>query len=142
VRGISDERARRPKPVIAGPGDPALGAAPPGRILIALAQHPEGPADRQIGAFAGVSIRGGTFRNWLSNLRTSGWLVDEVNGKRRITDDGLKALGSYEPLPTGADLRAYWQRELGAGATSKIFQVIADAYPSTLTLPEVASAPR
>lgn len=100
------------------------------KILVALAQHPEGLPDRKIGVFAGVSTKGGTWTSHLGRARRAGWLEDG-RGIRKITDAGLAALGHFDPLPTGSELAQYWIRELG-GAPARVLQVLIDAYPADL----------
>lgn len=111
-------------------GDASVGTSGLRRMLIALAQRPQGLSNRQLGVRAGVSSRSGTFSTYLSKARTNGWV--NGSGSLEITDAGLQALGSYEPLPSGTDLLAYWVGELGGGA-SRMLQVLAEVYPQELT---------
>ena len=105
---------------------PAATTAPPKlggglrRILIALAQRP-GLTNRQL------SSASGTFSTYLSQARSSGWLLDEGD-RRFITDEGLAALGEYEPLPEGPALLDYWLRELGGGL-ARLLQALAGRLP-------------
>jgi hypothetical protein len=101
------------------------------RIMIALAQHPEGLTDRKIGVFSGVSTKGGSFGTYLSRARGAGWIDDNRGGIRRITEAGIAAVGDFEPLPTGPELAKFWTNELG-GATARILKVLIDAYPEGL----------
>jgi hypothetical protein len=49
-----------------------------------------------------------------------------------ITPEGEAALpDDYEPLPTGADLRAYWLGRLPEGER-RILEVLIDAYPDSI----------
>ena len=121
--------APKPKPA-AGPANPEVGKGGLRRILIALAQRP-GLTNRQIGLRAGLSSQSGTFSTYLGRARSAGWVCDE--GERRfVTDDGLVALGEYDPLPEGEALLAHWLNELGGGA-SRMLRAYADAYPDGLT---------
>lgn len=119
---------------MSGPGDAAVGSGGLRRILIALAQCPGGLTNRQIGVRATLSSKSGTFSTYLSRARSQGWI--EGAGTLRITESGLEALGAYDPLPSGPDLLAYWLRELGGGA-GRILQVVAEAYPQSLSNAEV-----
>lgn len=97
------------------------------RILIALAQR-TGLTNRQIGVRAYLSSPSGTFGTYLAKARSSGWIRDE--GERRyITDEGITALGNYEPLPSGQALLQHWLGELGNSGASRILQALVDAYP-------------
>jgi hypothetical protein len=70
------------------------------RILTALAQYPEGRSKVQVAILSGYAPNGGGFNNYLSGLRTRGFI--QGNGDRlTITQAGIQALGSWEPLPTG-----------------------------------------
>lgn len=106
------------------------------RILVALAQCPDGLNVRQIGVRAGLSSHSGTFGTYLARARAAGWVLGD-RSLIKITDAGIRALGTYEPLPTGSDLLAYWCRELGAGE-ARLLQAVAEAYPKSLTKEEAA----
>lgn len=92
------------------------------RMLIALAQK-NGLSARQVGVRAGMSSASGTFGTYLSKARASGW-IEGSRDRLTITSAGLKALGSFEPLPTGRALLEYWMRELGGGA-ARMLEVLA-----------------
>lgn len=106
------------------------------RILVALAQRPQGLSARQIGVRAGLSSKSGSFNTYLSRGRSNAWIVGDRN-LLQITDDGLQALGDFEPLPSGDDLLRYWIAELGASGASRILEVLADEHPDSLTKEEV-----
>jgi uncharacterized protein len=113
----------------------ANGASPGGglrRMLVALAQRPQGLTGRQIGIRAGLSSRSGTFSNYLSQGRKSGWIAD-MGSIKVITPEGIQALGDYDPLPTGRALADYWLRELGQSGAARILRALLDAYPDRLT---------
>ena len=104
-------------------------------MLIALAQRPQGLTNAQIGVRAGLSSKSGTFATYLGRARAQGWVAD--NGQTRvITDAGLDALGSFDALPEGQELAAYWIAELGGGA-SRMLQALVEAYPDALTNAEI-----
>ncbi len=101
------------------------------KILTVLAQY-QGPGrtKRQVAILAGYAIKGGAFANYLGSLRSKGYI--EGRDLLRITDSGLAALGSYEPLPAGRDLLEHWLRQLGR-AERLILQTLADVFPAALT---------
>jgi uncharacterized protein len=112
------------------PSRPADGAGEVGngglrRILIALAQCPAGLSNRQIGVRAGLSSKSGSFSTYLSTGRRNGWL--EGTGTLRITQEGLAAVGAFDPLPQGRELLEHWIRELGNGGASRILRVLDEA---------------
>jgi len=107
------------------------------KILVVLAQAGTKLTYSQVGARAGVSVRGGTFRVWLSQGRTCGWLETD-QGALWITDQGLAELGDFEPLPVGDALREYWLQEVGNGGAHKILKILIEDYPNWLSYDEIA----
>lgn len=126
----------RPVYAASGPGEKM--ATGERKILIALAQYPVGRSKRQVGMLAGYAINGGGFNNYLSGLRTKGW-IDGRGEDLRITDAGRAALGSFEPLPAGDELRTYWLGQLDK-APRAILQTLTETYPDALTKEQVAAA--
>lgn len=108
------------------------------RMLIALAQRPQGLTNAQLGVRAGLSSKSGTFSTYLSNGRKEGWIRDE-GPLRQITEEGLAHLGDFTPLPEGRDLLEYWRGELGGGL-SRMLDALAQDYPKTLTNEELGEA--
>jgi hypothetical protein len=144
-RGVSRALPLAPKPSVparssrpASGDDASIGHGGLRRILVALAQRPQGLTNRQIGVRAGLSSKSGTFSTYISRGRTQGWI--EGRGVLTVTDAGLTALGSYDPLPVGPALLEHWLGELGSGGASRLLRVIAEAYPRTLTNAEAAEA--
>jgi hypothetical protein len=118
-------------------GDASVGNSGLRRMLIALAQRPQGLTNQQLGVRAGVSSRSGTFSTYLGRARTQGWI--EGRGHLTITHAGLEALGSYQLLPEGRALAEYWISQLGGGA-ARMLQVLVEAYPRKLTNAELGEA--
>ena len=89
------------KPIASGP----TAKMPIGykRILLALARHGE-CSKGKLAILARYAIDGGGFNNNLSDMRKNlGHITGEGDGPYAITEDGLKALGSFDPLPDDAD---------------------------------------
>ena len=106
-------------------------------ILSVLAQHPEGRTTKQVAIATGYSHKGGGFRNALGALRSAG-LID---GREtvRITDEG-RALGNWEPLPTGRALLDHWLTHAQLGRAERlILETLYDAHPEHMPIDEVAS---
>lgn len=98
---------------IQGPvGDSEKLPASERKILTVLAQYPGGRFKTQIAILTGYSHSGGGFNNAMSSLRSKYFII--TNGdSSAITPNGISALGSYTPLPTGAALQQYWLGQLG-----------------------------
>jgi len=130
-----------PHPVLASrpahpTGDVKLGLAQR-KILTVLAQYPEGRTVTQLALLTGYAVGGGAFRNPMSALRTLQYIAG--SGQIRLTPQGEAALGNWEPLPEpGSALLDYWMRRLGH-AEREILRVLADAYPQSLSVQDVAS---
>jgi hypothetical protein len=91
-------------------GDLSTGAW---RVLTAVAQYADrgGIAKQQLKAITGYAGR--TVENYVSILRVAGYVLPGYPMKP--TPEGLVALGEFDPLPTGNDLREWWLRELEEG---------------------------
>jgi energy-coupling factor transporter ATP-binding protein EcfA2 len=118
-------------------GGEGIGNSGKRRILIALAQNPNGLTKTKLSIVTGISQSGGTWRTYLGELRGRGYVEDLSGDQLRITNDGLQALGDYDPLPVGRDLVAYWQRELGDSGKRRIFDVVLAAYPESVSYEHV-----
>src|SRR5216683_1658467 len=68
------------------------------RILTALAQYPQGRSKVQVAVLTGYAATGGGFNNYLGALRSRG-LIKGDGDSLRITETGIRELGSWEPLP-------------------------------------------
>lgn len=101
------------------------------RILVALAQCPDGLTNRQIGIRAGLSSKSGTFSSYIAKGRAAGW-IDDAGGVRRISAAGISALGHFDPLPSGPALADYWLAELRQSGAARILRVLIEAYPEVL----------
>jgi hypothetical protein len=140
ARPASQNRVEPPEPW----PEPTGGVKPLGRkgkyrMLVALAQQPQGLSAGSLGIRAGLSPNSGTFSNYLSELKSPGW----VEGERthfQITEAGFAALGDYEPLPTGRALLEYWLHKMGDSGKARMLQALAEVYPNALTAEELGAA--
>ena len=57
---------------------------------------------------SGYAPNGGGFNNYLGALRTRALIRGNAD-RLTITEAGVEALGSWEPLPTGPELIDYWR---------------------------------
>jgi uncharacterized protein len=128
--------ARRRTP--AAPTDPTIGKGGLYRMMVALAQHEGGLTRQQLAVLASMSSKGGGFGNYLSKMRSNGWLEEERD-LLTLTDDGYAALGDYPPLPTGAELARWWINKAGA-SKGRILQTIIDAGPHGMDRDALARA--
>jgi hypothetical protein len=118
------------------------GALPRGQraVLLALAQSGGTATGSKAALLAGYSVRSSTMRNIASALRTAGYADGSITAQLRITPEGEAALGEWEPLPTGDELRQHWLAEMGGGAPRAILQALIDAYPRPLSREELGAA--
>ena len=106
-------------------------------MLTALAHYPQGRSKVQVAILSGYAPNGGGFNNYLGALRTRALI--QGNGDRlTITEAGIEALGSWDPLPTGPALIDYWRSRLGK-AERLILETLTQVFPDALTKEEVAA---
>jgi len=91
----------------------------------------------QVAVLAGYAATGGGFNNYLGALRSRG-LIEGYGDRLGITEAGIPALGSWEPLPTGPGLIDHWRGRLGK-AERLILETLTQVYPDPLTKEEVAA---
>lgn len=122
--------ARRQLPVVTGPGEPLKPM--PRAMLAALAQHPDGLTKKQILIHTGYRASGDVSALY-AQLARDRWVTVEA-GRLVITAAGLEALGAFEPLPTGAALRAHLLADPSRGPMERaMLRVLFDAYPDGVT---------
>jgi hypothetical protein len=107
------------------------------RMMIALAQNPGGLSGRKLSILADVKRGGSTWRGALAAMRKDG-LVSDDGETFELTPAGKKALGKYEPLPTGDALRDHWRAKMGNGSRRSVFEEILSAYPKEISQAEIA----
>lgn len=118
-------------------GAPAMTGAEK-KVLVVLGQHPEGCTSSKLALLTGYRYGGG-FRNILSALRTKGLIEGENTGTMMITEAG-QALGPFEELPTGEDLRRYWLGHRSLSGTAKEALAYLLENPDGVTGEELARA--
>lgn len=104
-------------------------------ILTVLSQR-GARTKRQVAVQTGYAVKGGGFNNAVSALAAAGHLA-RSGDNLSITDTGVAALGSLEPLPTGRALLDHWLAQL-AKAERAVLAVLADYHPTTIDKHEVA----
>lgn len=105
-------------------------------MMVALAQAGKPLQDGQLSARAGMALSG-TFDTYIGQMRQNGWVIG-TRQDLQITDDGLRALGPYEELPTGAALQRYWLDKMGSGKKREMLRVLIEAYPKAIPDDQVA----
>jgi hypothetical protein len=119
--------------------DPRIGGGGEKRMLTVLAQHQDGLDRSALGLLAEVAPAGGSFAKYLSTLRTNGWV--EVQGKHvQITEDGLAALGDYDPLPLGQAFIDHWLNWCGQGGQRRMLEVIIEAGDEGISKDDLGAA--
>lgn len=106
-------------------------------ILTVLAQQP-GRTAVQVALMTGYSHKSGGFRNALSSLRSAGHITGSGSSGMEATDEGLAALGDFEPLPTGAALLEWWKDKHLGKAERAIVDILAEDYPAPVPVTKIA----
>lgn len=109
------------------------------KILTAIVQRPDHTATRaQVALVSGYSQTSGGFKNYLSKLRSNGFI--EYQGQGLVaTQKGIDELGNdYEPLPMDNDsVQQFWFSKL-PNSPAKILKAICEAYPNPISREDVA----
>lgn len=108
------------------------------RMLHALAAFPGGLLRTQLGTLTGMSPSSGTFGNYLSQLRTLGF-VEAAGDRLRLTTAGLEAAGGARPRPSVEEVRGMWRPKL-VGKGREMFDHLIAIAPAGLTRDELAEA--
>lgn len=107
-------------------------------MLIVLAQqHPKPCTRSRLSILTGYSGKSSSFANALSGLRAAGYIEGGRGDDYRVTATGLKALGSFEPLPTGRALRTWWIGKLPK-CEATLLDIVMSAHPASLSRSKVA----
>lgn len=137
--------AKKPDLVAMSPNDAAahgaieIGTGGKRRIMIALAQYPAGMSKRRLSLLTGISSTGGTWRNYLAELRSAGYVGNRGAHEISITQLGEEVLGDFQPLPEGEALREYWRQRLGDSGKRKIFDAVCASYPQIIHKEDLSS---
>lgn len=118
-------------------GQPGVVDKPmPRAFLTALAQHRDGLTKGQI--LVHTTYRSsGPVSGCFAELLRNGWVI-AMGQKLAITEAGVKALGEYQPLPVGADLRAHLLNGSKCSTMEKaMLKALFDAYPGPMPKGEV-----
>jgi soluble cytochrome b562 len=106
--------------------------AGPHKMLKVLAMIGEPISKERLSMLSGYSITSSTFGIYIGKLKEFGYAQSEGN-ELSITDEGLKAVGAYEQLPTDPEsLISFWTNKLPSGP-AKMFNILTSHYPKTIT---------
>lgn len=110
------------------------------KLLVILAQHPDGLTRARLAALAGMSLRKSTLRNALSELRKHDLINPGSGDPVMATDVGIALAADHVvDLPTGEELREYWINKIGRLAVpGRILAVLIESWPYEMTPRETA----
>lgn len=109
---------------------PGNGRLPPGEraVLQACIQYPAGLERSQLTVL--TAYKRSSRDAYIARLKEKGYVT--TDGDRVIaTGEGMAALPDAEPLPTGPELREFWNRKLPDGER-KILEILCAAYPDAV----------
>lgn len=144
---VWSQPSAKPAPVIQKSFTPAIPLEPLGndgsigggkrRVMIALAQNPNGLTKRKLGILSNIRPAASTWRGIMAQLRRD-QLIEDDGETFRLTESGTAALGEYTPLPTGEALIDYWRGQLGGGSRLAIFNAIVESYPDAISAQRIS----
>lgn len=111
------------------------------KMLMALAQHPDGLTKPQILLHAGYASSGPVSTSFADILK-KGWAG--TSGSRLvITEDGTTELGDFDPLPTGSDLLDFLLTGNKLDKLEKaLLKTCCDVYPEEISKSEILDRAR
>jgi hypothetical protein len=119
----------------AGDGRPLKAGAR--KMLEVLAQwHPDARTREQLGVLAGFAPTGGTFSEYMSALRSGGYIHENGDGVH-ITEAGMSTLPTVPVRPDSPEaMVSYWKSKFKAGV-GKMLDVLVEEYPGMITREEL-----
>lgn len=110
----------------------------PIKILAAIATlHPTPLSRNQVSTLSGFSVKSSTFSNYLSALRTGGYMTGSKTEPYALTEKGLAAVGDVTAPASTKDLLTVWLPKL-PGYAKTMLEVLVAQYPSGLSRTEIA----
>lgn len=107
------------------------------KILVAIAQYPEGAERDQLTVLTGYKR---SSRDTYIQRLASARLVVVDGSSISVTNEGVEALGSdFEPLPQGEQLQEYWLNRLPQGER-QILEPLIQAYPDAVDRDSLSEA--
>jgi hypothetical protein len=104
----------------------------PHKMLKVLAMIGQPITKERLSMLSGYSITSSTFGIYIGKLKEMGYARSEGN-ELSITDEGQRAVGDYEQLPTDPEsLISFWTNKLPAGP-AKMFNILTSHYPKQIT---------
>jgi hypothetical protein len=104
-------------------------------LLTAFAQSDRPLTTTQAAIIAGYSPKSGGVFGAMAALRKADFV--EGDGASSITTAGLRALGPFDPLPTGPALAEHWYGQLNP-TEAAILRIVVDAHPNGVSSSEAA----
>lgn len=137
LRPVSEEPAVSVPVPVADNGDLTK---PQLRVLNSLAwwqvMGVPAPAKELVAVMAGYKLSG-TFRNYLGQLNTGGYIAYSGDGTVHLTEAGAEAATFPDAPGSLDDVHRAWREKL-TGPQQKIFDILVEAYPEPLDQEELA----
>jgi hypothetical protein len=122
-------------------GDSGELTRPQQRVLAALAEFAgigiETPSRGMVASWLGVKATTGSFKNYLSELRTRGLIADPAPERLRLTEEGLAKAPPVETAVSTEELLRRSESALGS-TTGKILRIVHAAHPEFVSRQEIA----
>lgn len=91
----------------------------------------------RVAGFVGISADTGTFRNYLSQLRKAGYILDTSDDSIALTNSGRQFAWTDKLPQTLAELHTMWLGKVGT-TPAKMLQLLIDTYPDSMSRPALA----
>ncbi len=110
----------------------SLDKGPHTLLKVIASLHPQQVSRQRLSMLSGYSLKSSTFAVHVSTLNTRR-LIEKTGDGYTITEEGLKAVGDYEPVPTDSDtVIEFWINKLDAGP-AKMLKILCDHWPNSIS---------
>lgn len=92
----------------------------------AARHHPDKVSKKKLALLCGMTVTGGTFKNYVGAMRSEGLVEYPTPGEVLCTAAGLAAAGDVGGMPRGESIVAMWRGQLGEGGIRKMFEALLD----------------
>lgn len=108
-------------------------------LTVLVSRYPTKLTKSQLGTFAKMKARGGSFGTYLSTLKSAG-LIAADNGYLQATETGIEFLGEQPAPPqTSDEVIEMWRNNLQGGAR-RMFDALVQVYPQGYSKEELGGA--
>jgi len=109
------------------------------KMLRATASFYPNPITRiRMATIAGLSVKGGTFTSYLSNLNKNNLVSMKDKNNFIATNEGMEVAGNVEQIPIDPNILLQMWKNILPGKASDMLEVLFNQYPNGLSREDLA----